>query len=215
MYQINRETESYQNALEMQLMDEIESCEHGMNSVEGSVVEQKGFVCSISGLEQAHIGSIVSLETAQEEKKGTGTYGIVLNLQKKLAAVGILNRTAGHQPSFVKAKLCETENRRDPTLAQRALDIFRGKVIDPVGNILRVPLEKEHTLLVLEEEEGNDMLPPILQLLMDRKGKMLGLNLPKIIERKPVSRPLHTGIRLIDCFQPIGHGHRLAIIGQR
>lgn len=38
---------------------------------------------------------------------------------------------------------------------------------------------------------------------------------PKIIDRKPVTRPLETGILAIDTMFPIGHGQRELIIGDR
>ena len=38
---------------------------------------------------------------------------------------------------------------------------------------------------------------------------------PSIIDRKPVSRPLPTGITAIDALTPIGHGQRELIIGDR
>ena len=69
---------------------------------------------------------------------------------------------------------------------------FLGRVVDSLGN----PIDGKGDI------EANTYLP-------------IENIAPSIIERKPVSRPLETGILTIDSMFPIGRGQRELIIGDR
>ena len=67
-----------------------------------------------------------------------------------------------------------------------------GRVIDPLGR----------------ELDNKDKITYSYRLPIERKSK-------EILDRKEVNRPLETGIKIIDCFIPIGKGQRQLIIGDR
>lgn len=69
---------------------------------------------------------------------------------------------------------------------------FLGRVIDAMGN----PIDGKGPI------EADDYLP-------------IEASAPGIIDRRPVNRPLETGIMAIDAMFPIGHGQRELIIGDR
>lgn len=67
-----------------------------------------------------------------------------------------------------------------------------GRVIDPLGR----PLDGRGALHITQR----------LPIERDAKG---------IMDRAPVSRPLHTGIKVIDALVPVGRGQRELILGDR
>ncbi len=67
-----------------------------------------------------------------------------------------------------------------------------GRMIDPLGR----PLDG------LGEIKTEEFLP------LERQA-------PNVIEREPVTTPLHTGIKIIDALIPIGRGQRELILGDR
>ncbi|MFA5086979.1 MAG: F0F1 ATP synthase subunit alpha [Candidatus Paceibacterota bacterium] len=69
---------------------------------------------------------------------------------------------------------------------------FLGRVVDPMGN----PLDGKG------EIKAKEYLP------LERKG-------PGVIDRKRISTPIHTGIKVVDALIPIGRGQRELIIGDR
>ncbi len=67
-----------------------------------------------------------------------------------------------------------------------------GRVIDPLGN----------------PQDGKDPYP-------QRTRRRIMYPAPQVIERRPVQRPLLTGIKIIDSMIPLGKGQRELIIGDR
>ncbi|HOQ67742.1 MAG TPA: F0F1 ATP synthase subunit alpha [Candidatus Atribacteria bacterium] len=67
-----------------------------------------------------------------------------------------------------------------------------GRVIDPLGN----------------PQDGKDPCP-------QRVKRKIMYPAPQVIERRPVQRPLLTGIKIIDSMIPLGKGQRELIIGDR
>ncbi|MBQ7936556.1 MAG: F0F1 ATP synthase subunit alpha [Clostridia bacterium] len=67
-----------------------------------------------------------------------------------------------------------------------------GRVVDAVGNPI----------------DGDGHLP-------HTERRPIECNAPAILDRAPVSKPLHTGLKAIDALVPIGRGQRELIIGDR
>jgi F-type H+/Na+-transporting ATPase subunit alpha len=119
------------------------------------------------------------------EFEETGILGLVLNLEEYEIGAVVLG---------------ESRNIREGMIAKRTKKVFSipvgesllGRVIDPLGR----PLDGKG------EIKGQEYLP------LERKG-------PSVIERSPVSTPIHTGIKMVDALIPIGRGQRELIIGDR
>ncbi|MFA5431304.1 MAG: F0F1 ATP synthase subunit alpha [Candidatus Paceibacterota bacterium] len=115
----------------------------------------------------------------------TGVMGLVLNLEEYEVGAVILG---------------SDKNIKEGTVVKRTKKVFSvpvgegllGRVIDPLGR----PLDGKG------EIKAKEFLP------LERKG-------PSVIERQPVTKPLHTGIKMVDALIPIGRGQRELIIGDR
>ncbi len=114
-----------------------------------------------------------------------GSYGMAQNLETESVSVAILSNTG---------------NIKEGTLVRRTGEVvsvpvgeaFLGRVVNALG-------------------EPIDGKGPI-----DNAGvRPIESQAPGIIERKPVSVPLQTGIKAIDSMIPIGRGQRELIIGDR
>ena len=90
--------------------------------------------------------------------------------------------------------------------------IQEGQSVKATGRILSVPV-------------GDGLLGRVVNPLgepIDGKGPLTNVQLrlveiqaPGIVKRKPVKEPLQTGIKVIDAMTPIGRGQRELIIGDR
>ncbi|HNP79346.1 MAG TPA: F0F1 ATP synthase subunit alpha [Candidatus Pacearchaeota archaeon] len=119
------------------------------------------------------------------EFEETGILGLVLNLEEYEVGAVVLG---------------ESRSIKEGMIAKRTKKVFSipvgnsllGRVIDPLGR----PLDGKG------EIKGEEYLP------LERKG-------PGVIDRSPVSTPIHTGIKMVDALIPIGRGQRELIIGDR
>ena len=90
--------------------------------------------------------------------------------------------------------------------------IQEGQAVKATGRILSVPV-------------GDGLLGRVINPLgepIDGKGPLTNVQMrlvevqaPGIVRRKPVREPLQTGIKVIDAMTPIGRGQRELIIGDR
>jgi F-type H+-transporting ATPase subunit alpha len=115
-----------------------------------------------------------------------GTRGIALNLDVREIGVVILGE-------FSQIEEGQRVRRTGEVLSVPVGDGFLGRVVGPLG----VPL---------------DGLGPIEGHTEER---LLEIQAPSVIDRKPVTEPLQTGIKAIDAMTPIGRGQRELIIGDR
>lgn len=117
---------------------------------------------------------------------GNGNYGMVMNLNKDTVGVIVLN-----QPDKVRTgQICERTGR---TVAVPTGPALLGRVVNALGE----PIDEKGSL------QGETVERPI------------EFHAPSIVERKPVTEPLYTGITAIDAMIPIGRGQRELIIGDR
>jgi F-type H+-transporting ATPase subunit alpha len=115
-----------------------------------------------------------------------GTRGIALNLDVREIGVVVLGE-------FSQIEEGQRVRRTGEVLSVPVGDGFLGRVVGPLG----APL---------------DGLGPIEGATEERQ---LELQAPSVINRKPVTEPLQTGIKAIDAMTPIGRGQRELIIGDR
>jgi F-type H+/Na+-transporting ATPase subunit alpha len=115
-----------------------------------------------------------------------GTRGLALNLDIREIGVVVLGDFSGIEEG-------QRVKRTGEVLSVPVGDGFLGRVVDPLG----VPL---------------DGLGPIQGVVEDRQ---LELQAPSVVQRRPVTEPLQTGIKAIDAMTPVGRGQRELIIGDR
>ncbi len=115
-----------------------------------------------------------------------GTRGIALNLDVREIGVVVLGE-------FSQIEEGQRVKRTGEVLSVPVGDGFLGRVVGPLGDPL-------------------DGLGPIQGHLQERQ---LELQAPTVVQRKPVTEPLQTGIKAIDAMTPIGRGQRELIIGDR
>ncbi|MFA5714192.1 MAG: F0F1 ATP synthase subunit alpha [Candidatus Paceibacterota bacterium] len=119
------------------------------------------------------------------EFEEAGVMGLVLNLEEYEVGAVILG-------SDKNIKQGTTVKRTKKVFSVPVGEGLLGRVVDPLGR----PLDGKG------EIKAKEYLP------LERKG-------PSVIERKPITKPLHTGIKMVDALIPIGRGQRELIIGDR
>ncbi len=115
-----------------------------------------------------------------------GTRGIALNLDVREIGVVVLGE-------FSQIEEGQRVKRTGEVLSVPVGDGFLGRVVGPLGDPL-------------------DGLGPIQGHTQERQ---LELQAPSVVQRKPVTEPLQTGIKAIDAMTPVGRGQRELIIGDR
>ncbi len=114
-----------------------------------------------------------------------GGYGIVMNLDRETVGVVLLNGDSS-VPESAQAR------GTGRVLEVPCGESLLGRVVSPLGE----PLDGEGPIV------ASDLRP-------------IESNAPAILSRKPVDRPLETGLMAIDAIVPIGRGQRELIIGDR
>lgn len=115
----------------------------------------------------------------------SGVQGLVMNLDTVQVDSILLGTDVGIQGGDT---VWATGRRIMVPVGERLL----GRVISPLGE----PLDDKGAIFVDERR------------FIERQA-------PGVVEREPVSAPLHTGIKAIDALIPIGRGQRELIIGDR
>jgi F-type H+-transporting ATPase subunit alpha len=111
--------------------------------------------------------------------------GLVLNLEEYEVGAVILG-------SDKDVKEGTTVKRTKKVFSVPVGEDLLGRVVDPLGR----PIDGKG------EIKAKEYLP------LERKG-------PSVIDRKPITTPLHTGIKMVDALIPIGRGQRELIIGDK
>ena len=144
-------------------------------------------------------------------------YGRVVTVGDEIAAISGLENAAYGEilmfPSGVKGMVQELrENELGCILFGSGEEVAEGDRVRRSGKTAGIPV-------------GDGFLGRVVDALgspIDGKGdikaegyRAIERKAAEIIDRKPVSRPLHTGIMAIDALFPIGRGQRELIIGDR
>ena len=148
--------------------------------------------------------------------------GKVLKIGDGIASVSGLSRVmASEMLEFVIPKgsvygvaLNLEENQVGAVILGDFEEIKEGDLVKSTGKVLSVPVGKELLGRVIDplgqplDDKGPLSLKGLEFYPIERKA-------PGVIEREPVTTPLHTGIKAIDSMIPIGRGQRELIIGDR
>ncbi len=114
-----------------------------------------------------------------------GTRGLALNLDVREIGTVILG-------DFSKIEEGQRVKRTGEVLSVPVGDGFLGRVVGPLGE----PLDGQGPI------EGTEL-------------RALELQAPSVVQRRPVTEPMQTGIKAIDAMTAIGRGQRQLIIGDR
>lgn len=114
-----------------------------------------------------------------------GIYGLVLNLDRDSVGAVVLG-------DYKHLKEGQTVRCTGRMLEAPIGPELKGRVIDALGNAI----------------DGKGPLNAKLSAPIEKVA-------PGVIEREPVSQPLHTGLKSIDAMVPVGRGQRELIIGDR
>lgn len=150
----------------------------------GIVKEAGDGIVYISGLREATSQELLLIET-----EDVNIPSLALNLEETLIGAVVLGE---HHRIKVGSRVRKTGK----ILAIKVSDELKGRVIDPLGNVL-----DDKGILFKEPEK-------VVDYFLERPA-------PSVIDREPVNTPLHTGIKAIDSMIPIGRGQRELIIGDR
>jgi len=135
------------------------------------------------------LSGALSQELLAIETSGGERKAVALNLEEdSIGALVLEDTTAVKTGDLVKSTGRVLSIEAGPELL--------GRVIDPLGR----PLDGRGPIF------GSGSKPAMV---------FLENNAPSVLEREPVSTPLHTGIKAVDSMIPIGRGQRELIIGDR
>jgi F-type H+-transporting ATPase subunit alpha len=116
---------------------------------------------------------------------GDPVYGLVLNLEEDMVGAALLG-------DFTAIKEGDEVRTTGTVLEVPVGDSLIGRVVNPLG----IPLDGKGPIRA-------------------EKYRPIEYPAPSVVQRRPVSQPLQTGIKAIDAMIPIGRGQRELIIGDR
>lgn len=143
----------------------------------GTVVSVSDGIVVVRGFQNVALGERLTFHSHAR--------GLVLNLQKEVIEVGLLDTQTEVQEG-------ERVYRSYTGNTIGVGEAFLGRVVDPTGKPL--------------DDKG--MIEPVQECPLNPPA-------PLIVERAKVQTPFHTGIMGIDTLIPIGHGQRELIVGDR
>ena len=134
------------------------------------------------------IAIVAGLEQALSDELlqfASGVQGIVLDLEPGRLGVVLLG-------SSDRVTIGESVIRTQKVVSTKVGEALLGRVVDALGN----PLDDKGMINI-------------------QTARPVEAEAPKILDRKTISRPLKTGIKVIDAAVPVGLGQRQLIIGDR
>lgn len=164
------------------------------------------------------ISSIIRDEIENYKKKlDVSNVGVVVEVGDGIARIyGLENSMAGELLVFPNGSsgmiLNLEENSVGAVILGETRGINEGDIVKGTGRVAQVPAGEEMLGRVVnalgEPIDGKGVINPKKYMEVERVAS-------GIIDRKPVTEPLQTGIKSIDGMIPIGRGQRELIIGDR
>jgi len=133
----------------------------------------------------AHVYGLAGAMAGELVEFKHGVVGVILNLEEDLVGIAIIGDDSRIREG--------DEAKRTGTINSVPVgEALLGRVIDALGR----PIDGQGEIDFTERRPIHERAPGI-------------------VERKPVSEPLFTGLKAIDAMTPIGRGQRELIIGDR
>lgn len=183
--------------------------EHSLQEGEyGEVIAFSDGVARVSGLEKVKAGEMVEFST--------GVIGMVLNLElDEVKVVVFANDTEVSQGHFVRITGLPMSVKFGWETLGRVVNVLGEPIDHELGwGAYQVFEDDTNVDEILDREVNLDENPDAVPLA-SIKVLPVERRVPGVIERQPVRRPLHTGLKAIDSLVPIGRGQRELIIGDR
>ena len=167
-------------------MDIIEKFKKQLEGIElKAELEETGEVIEIKDV----VAKISGLKNVENFEliffEEANTYGLALNLEEFEVGAVILG-------DVTKIREGHIVKRTGSVFSINVGEELLGRVVDPLGNPI----------------DGKGDIKTKQRLPLERRG-------PSVMDRQPVSEPLHTGIKIVDALTPIGRGQRQLIIGDK
>jgi F-type H+-transporting ATPase subunit alpha len=174
----------------------------------GEVIAFSDGVARVSGLENVRAGEMVEFST--------GVMGMVLNLEAdEVKIVVFANDTDVSQGHFVRVTGLPMSVKFGWESLGRVANVLGETIDHELGwGAYQVFEDDANFNEIVSREVDLDANPNVIPLA-SVKVLPVERNAPGVIERQPVRRPLHTGLKAIDSLVPIGRGQRELIIGDR
>jgi F0F1-type ATP synthase alpha subunit len=160
----------------------------GNNRITGIILDICDGIISVSGLNDASVGELISFKDRSCEISG-----FILNSESDICRIPIIR---GNESDI---KVGDIVYRTNKLINARCGFGVLGEIIDPLGN----------TILTSK----TDTVDLCLSNLFNTTWSAIEVAAPGIINRSPIRTPLMTGVSSIDSFIPIGCGQRELIIG--
>ncbi|MFA7141698.1 MAG: F0F1 ATP synthase subunit alpha [Candidatus Paceibacterota bacterium] len=167
-------------------MDIIEKFKKQLEGIElKSELEETGEVTEIKDV-VARISGLKNVENFELIFfEEANIYGLALNLEEFEVGAVILG-------DVTKIREGHVVKRTGSVFSINVGEELLGRVVDSLGNPL----------------DGKGEISTKTRLPLERRG-------PSVMDRQPVTEPLHTGIKIVDALTPIGRGQRQLIIGDK
>lgn len=155
-----------------------------------------------------------------EAKPELNEIGRVIALNDGIALIDGLKETAAMEIMIVKKEKIDIKllafNLEESLIGAVCLNNFellaQGDIVYRTKKVITIGVDERLIGRVINPlGEFLDDLPPIDFSEFYPIERVA----PQVMERKPVSEPLHTGIKIIDSLVPIGRGQRELILGDR
>lgn len=164
------------------------------------------------------ISSIIKKEIENYKLKiDNSNVGVVVEIADGIAKVyGLLNAISGELVTFPNETKGMILNLEENTVGVVILgdskDIKEGDIVKGSSKVMQVGVGEQYLSRVVDALgnpiDGKGTIDPKKYMPIERVAT-------GIIDRKPVTEPLQTGIKAIDSMVPIGRGQRELIIGDR
>ena len=161
--------------------------------------------------------SLLEKDLSEKSNKNLDEIGVVIQVGDGICKVyGLINALFGEIVKFEGGNkgiiLNMTEDFVSIFLLSKSIPVVEQEVVKRTKKAMLIPVGESMLGRVI-----NSLGEPIdgLGEIKTEEFRYVEQECPTIIERTPISRPLQTGILVIDALIPVGRGQRELIVGNR